>query len=108
MPGLDAVAVAISDRSQAAIAIDALNAGKDEKPLTRTVGEGPRIVQAARVQARDKYLKPGKLGKITPIVAVGHRSAQAAHPGNLSLLERRRIHFDSDREVVLPLRRRSR
>jgi predicted dehydrogenase len=36
-------------------------------------------------------------------VAVGHRSAQAAHLANLSYLEGRRIHFDPDRELVLPL-----
>ena len=36
-------------------------------------------------------------------VAIGHRSAIAAHLGNLSLLEKRRIHFDGQREVVLPV-----
>jgi len=36
-------------------------------------------------------------------VAAGHRSAQAAHLANMSYLERRRIHFDPDREIVLPL-----
>jgi predicted dehydrogenase len=36
-------------------------------------------------------------------VAAGHRSAQAAHLANLSYLQRRRIHFDPDRELVLPL-----
>ena len=35
-------------------------------------------------------------------VAFGHRSAQAAHLGNLSYEQRRRIHFDPDREIVLP------
>ena len=35
-------------------------------------------------------------------VALGHRSAQAAHLGNLSYEQRRRIHFDPDREIVLP------
>ncbi|HEY1945644.1 MAG TPA: Gfo/Idh/MocA family oxidoreductase [Bryobacteraceae bacterium] len=34
-------------------------------------------------------------------VAIGHRSARAAHLGNLSLIEKRRIHFDPDRELVL-------
>jgi predicted dehydrogenase len=34
-------------------------------------------------------------------VAAGHRSAQAAHLGNLSYAEKRRIHFDPDREIVL-------
>jgi predicted dehydrogenase len=35
-------------------------------------------------------------------VALGHRSAQAAHLGNLSYEQHRRVHFDPDREIVLP------
>jgi predicted dehydrogenase len=35
-------------------------------------------------------------------VMMGHRSAVAAHLGNLSWIERRRIHFDPEHELVLP------
>lgn len=83
---LDAVLIATPDHWHTMCTIDALNAGKDvyvEKPLTLTIEEGPAIVKAARVnnricqvgmqqrsgshylQAKEEYIKSGKLGKIT-------------------------------------------
>lgn len=83
---LDAVLIATPDHWHAQTAIDALNAKKDvyvEKPLTLSIDEGPPIVKAARVndricqvgmqqrsgshyiQAKNDYIKAGKLGKIT-------------------------------------------
>jgi predicted dehydrogenase len=86
MKELDAVLIATPDHWHSRTAIDSLNAGKDvyvEKPLTRTIGEGPGIVKAARVnnrvcqvgmqqssgihylEAKKEYIDSGKLGKIT-------------------------------------------
>jgi len=86
MKELNVALIATPDHWHAECAIDALNAGRDvyvEKPLTLTIEEGPRIVKAARVnericqvgmqqrsgkhyiQARDEYIRPGKLGQIT-------------------------------------------
>ena len=83
---LDAVLIATPDHWHSRIAIDALNAGKDvycEKPLTRTIEEGPQIVKAARENnrvcqvgmqqrsakhyrdAKEKYFDTGRLGAIT-------------------------------------------
>ena len=85
-PDLDVVLIAVPDQWHAVIAIDALNSGHDvyvEKPLTRTIAEGPPIVKAARVnkrvcqvgmqqrsgphylEAKEKYVDPGRLGKVT-------------------------------------------
>ena len=83
---VDVVLIAVPDHWHAAIATDALNAGKDvyvEKPLTLKIEEGPGIVKAARLnsricqvgmqqrsgkhylEAKRLYMDTGKLGKIT-------------------------------------------
>jgi predicted dehydrogenase len=83
---VDVVLIAVPDHWHAAIAIDALDAGKDvyvEKPLTLKIEEGPGIVKAARLnhricqvgmqqrsgkhylEAKQLYMDTGKLGKIT-------------------------------------------
>jgi predicted dehydrogenase len=86
MKEIDVALIAVPDHWHAAIATDALNAGKDvyvEKPLTLRIEEGPAIVKAARVgkricqvgmqqrsgkhylEAKAAYMDTGKLGKIT-------------------------------------------
>jgi predicted dehydrogenase len=83
---VDAVVIAVPDHWHAVIAVDALNAGKDvyvEKPLTRTIEEGPLIVKAARInnricqvgmqqrsgkhyiEAKEQYIDSGKIGNVT-------------------------------------------
>ncbi len=54
-PDLDAVCIGTPDHWHAILAITAMRAGKDvyvEKPLTRTVAEGRRVVEAAATYGR--------------------------------------------------------
>jgi predicted dehydrogenase len=83
---VDAVLIGTPDHWHAPICIDSFQAGKDvycEKPLTLKIEEGPAIVKAARlnnricqvgmqqrsgpcyIQAREEYIKTGRLGKVT-------------------------------------------
>jgi len=110
---VDAVLIAVPDHWHAAVATDALNAGKDvyvEKPLTLKIEEGPGIVKAARLnnricqvgmqqrsgkhylEAKRLYMDTGKLGKVTLARTWWHgnsyhlRKAPASletQPGNL-------------------------
>ena len=54
-PTVDAVLICSSTDTHADIAVEAAKAGKDiwcEKPMTRTIGEGKRVVEAVRQNGR--------------------------------------------------------
>lgn len=92
---VDAVIIATPDHWHLPMVLDALSAGKDvyiEKPMTRLVEEGPKIVEAAKkynriVQAGSQgrssaiqkkaheIVKSGQLGKVTKIVASYNRNS---------------------------------
>jgi predicted dehydrogenase len=88
MPNLDAVMIATPDHWHVPISLDAVAAGKDvycEKPLTLNISEGAGLIKAVAdtkrvfqtgmqqrsgphyMQARDEYLRKGKLGKVTMV-----------------------------------------
>ncbi len=108
---LDAVLIATPDHWHAGTTIDAANAGLDiyvEKPLTRTIEEGPAITRAVRVnnrvcqvgmqqrsgmhymKAKAEYLDTGKLGTITMIKTCWHSGYRAPGGERQALLEARR------------------
>ena len=95
MKNLDAVLIATPDHWHVPIATDAIHAGKDvycEKPITLKIGEGANLLKAVNdskhifqsgmqqrsmahfIQARDEYVRAGKLGKITMVRTWWHGS----------------------------------
>jgi predicted dehydrogenase len=92
---VEAVVIATPDHWHLTIVLDALSAGKDvyiEKPMTRLVEEGPKIIEAAKrynrvvqvgSQGRTSVLQKkarelvasGQIGKVTKIVASYNRNS---------------------------------
>lgn len=98
MKNVDAVLIATPDHWHVPIATDAINSGKDvycEKPITLKIGEGAGLARAVHeskrvfqagmqqrsmshfMQARDEYVRPGKLGKITMVRTWWHGSVSS-------------------------------
>lgn len=92
---LDAVVIATPDHWHLPIVLDALAAGKDvyiEKPMTRLIEEGPKIIEAARrynriVQAGSQWvsspmqkkakeiIQSGRIGRVTKVIASYNRNS---------------------------------
>ena len=92
---IDAVVIATPDHWHLPMVLDALAAGKDvyiEKPMTHTIEEGPKIVDASRryncvVQAGSQWIsspmqkqakeivQSGTIGKVTKIIANYNRNS---------------------------------
>jgi predicted dehydrogenase len=92
---VDAVVIATPDHWHLPIVLDALTAGKDvyiEKPMTHTIEDGPKIIEAARRTNRivqvgsqwvacDQFKKAreiiasGKLGTVTKVTASYNRNS---------------------------------
>jgi predicted dehydrogenase len=76
---IDAVVIATPDHWHLPIVLDALSAGKDvyiEKPMTHTIEDGPKIIEAARrtgriVQVGSQWVSSGQHKKAREIVASG-------------------------------------
>jgi len=91
---VDAVIIATPDHWHLAMVLDALAAGKDvyiEKPMTHTVEDGPKIIEAARrynrvVQAGSQWIsspmqkkakelvQSGRIGRVTKVMASYNRN----------------------------------
>ena len=71
-----------------------------------SAGPQPVVVQASGDLDRDhmQNFLDCVVSRKTPNgdVLIGHRSAQASHLGNISYVQKRRIHFDPLREQILP------
>ncbi|MGH9888752.1 MAG: Gfo/Idh/MocA family protein, partial [bacterium] len=87
-PDVDAVLIATPDHWHTQIALDAMKAGKDvyvEKPMVQELGEGPRIVDAARQTGR--ILQVGSQHPSSIVYAKAKELYRAGAIGELNLVE---------------------
>jgi len=98
---VDAVIIGSPDHWHVPMTIDAVRAGKDayvEKPLTKTIEEGPEVERAVRESRRvvqvgyqqrswehfieaEKLIAAGKLGDITLVLASWYQNYLGSEPG---------------------------
>lgn len=85
---VDAVIIGTPDHWHATIAIDALSAGKDvycEKPMTQTVEEGQRLVEAQKKTGRIVQVGSQRVSSI--VYAKAHELLKSGAIGELFLVE---------------------
>ncbi len=82
---LDAVVIATPDHWHMPMVLDALSAGKDvyiEKPMTRLVEEGPKIIEAAR--RANRVVQAGSQGRSSPLQKKAREIVASGHLGKVT------------------------
>jgi predicted dehydrogenase len=82
---VDAVIIATPDHWHLPIVLDALAAGKDvyiEKPMTHTVEEGPKIIEA--VKRYNRMLQAGSQGRSSALQKKAHEIVQSGQLGKVT------------------------
>lgn len=79
-------------------------AARGAQPVIYEVPEGERKVDQLTLDHVQNFLDCVKSRKLpNGDVYVGHRSAMASHLGNIAYVQKRMLHFDPQREEILPL-----
>jgi len=79
-------------------------AARGAQPVIYEVPEGERKVDQLTLDHVQNFLDCVQSRKLpNGDVYVGHRSAMASHLGNIAYVQKRMLHFDPQREEILPL-----